>query len=547
MAFGVSTVVRDAAGPRSASGLATDGARVFVATPGGLVRYAKPPSGEPGDTETTALGWRSRRTPSTVAMRARCRRSSTKLGLAYCYSQILLEDNGIAYVLDGTTGPDQALVGGRDQIPEEDWQAARRVIETGTVLVGRIRKFDRWGLLKVAAGPIKDRQGRISATTGVDVNITTIQGRTRVVLLQVFFLGSVALVVATALSVGLARRLTRPLSLIKGAALRVAAGQTGQAVDVQRPLELFNLAQTFNEVSRQTRDHLEGLDRQWHGLEADRHARLLAKRLLTPSRVARVEETRRGGTGGTVNESGQVHEDGRTLVFLVEGSAADPGASLLLAARRDLARRILAGARRSTRRGPSLRFRGLVPGRLAIVDAHVGSRRSRRRRRPAERTHRAEWGRVRECHARRGVVSRGGEVRHDIGGSEAVSAADFVTQVAGIPPFSRLDGDEVASSATWPRSAAMRQASGSPRGPNALSREHRRRGVGGQGLPGRVFGMLSVLTGSPGVLDLRAGPEGACCLQVRRGPFFTIVHECPEILTWVLEQEPTAVLEGKLS
>jgi len=128
-----------------------------------------------------------------------------------------------------------------------------------------------------------------------------------------------------------------------------------------------------------------------------------------------------------------------------------------------------------------------------------------------------------------------------------MSAEEYGALVAAIPPFSGLDADEVA--VVCDVAVMKRYAPGEwiARAGRVASRVSIVVEGSVEGTSGRVFGMLSMLTGTPGLLDLRAGPEGAGCLQVRRGPFFTIAHECPEILTWILEQEPTAVLEGNLS
>jgi CRP-like cAMP-binding protein len=128
-----------------------------------------------------------------------------------------------------------------------------------------------------------------------------------------------------------------------------------------------------------------------------------------------------------------------------------------------------------------------------------------------------------------------------------MSAEEYGAIVATIAPFSRLDGDEVG--VVCDVAVLKRYAPGEwiARAGRVASRVSIVVEGSVEGAPGRVFGMLGLLTGTPGLLDLKAGPEGAACLHVRRGPFFTIVHECPEILTWILEQEPTAVLEGMLS
>lgn len=128
-----------------------------------------------------------------------------------------------------------------------------------------------------------------------------------------------------------------------------------------------------------------------------------------------------------------------------------------------------------------------------------------------------------------------------------MSAEEYGPTVAGIAPFCRLDGDEVA--VVCDVAAVRRYAPGEwiAHAGRVLSRVSIVVEGSVEGASGSVFGMLSVLTGAPGSLDLRAGPEGAVCLQIRRSPFFTIAHECPEILTYILEQEPAALLEGKLS
>ena len=125
-------------------------------------------------------------------------------------------------------------------------------------------------------------------------------------------------------------------------------------------------------MSRKTREHIEGLDRQWHELEAERHARLLAKRLLAPRKVSGIDESRRPGKNETVNESGQAHLDGRTFVFLVDGSVADPAGSLTLASRRELVRRVLVVADQRPPAEVLEQLAPLVPGRHILVDARAG-------------------------------------------------------------------------------------------------------------------------------------------------------------------------------
>ena len=74
----------------------------------------------------------------------------------------------------------------------------------------------------------------------------------------------------------------------------------------------------------QTKGNIEGLDRQWRDLEAERHARLLAKRLLTPPRTAGVEEVRRAADGGkvTVAEDAITVENANSAMLVLAGATS---------------------------------------------------------------------------------------------------------------------------------------------------------------------------------------------------------------------------------
>lgn len=76
-------------------------------------------------------------------------------------------------------------------------------------------------------------------------------------LLRMVVIGLVALVVATLLAVGLARRLVRPVQTLEGAALAVAGGDLTQRVPVTTADELGSLARAFNTMVDSLRRMLE--------------------------------------------------------------------------------------------------------------------------------------------------------------------------------------------------------------------------------------------------------------------------------------------------
>ncbi len=121
-----------------------------------------------------------------------------------------------------------------------------------------------------------------------------------------------------------------------------------------------------------------------------------------------------------------------------------------------------------------------------------------------------------------------------------MSQAFALAALGEIEPFSRLDPDEVAVVLAVAR--ARRYAPGERlcRAGRPLTKVSFVLQGSVEGASGRVIGALAALCGRAVTDEIRAGAEGALCLQVRRAQFFTIVHECPEILSWLLDQPPAA-------
>jgi len=110
-------------------------------------------------------------------------------------------------------------------------------------------------------------------------------------------------------------------------------------------------------------------------------------------------------------------------------------------------------------------------------------------------------------------------------------------QLARIPPFDRLDPDEVSTLASVASArrygpGEVMLAAGQPVGRITIILEG-----SAQEDPGKILGLLSALLGFPQRQTLHASAQGAMCLRIRRGQFYTIVFECPEILAWLLEKQ----------
>lgn len=120
-----------------------------------------------------------------------------------------------------------------------------------------------------------------------------------------------------------------------------------------------------------------------------------------------------------------------------------------------------------------------------------------------------------------------------------LSIPERLFTLRGIPPFDRLRDTELALVADVAR--GRRFAAGevvvSPVRP--LTRLHVVAAgslLDASGAPvGPVFGVETLLFDRPLVGEYRAGPEGASCLLVGKGNFFTMINECPGFLVDLAE------------
>ena len=114
---------------------------------------------------------------------------------------------------------------------------------------------------------------------------------------------------------------------------------------------------------------------------------------------------------------------------------------------------------------------------------------------------------------------------------------DWAREMARIPPFDRLDPDEVltlagVASARRYGPGEVILAAGQSVGRITIVLE----GSAEEDAE-KVLGLLPALLGFPQAQTLHASAQGATCLRIRRGQFYTIVFECPEILAWLLEKQ----------
>lgn len=172
-----------------------------------------------------------------------------RVGLTFLYTEVYIGGDRIRYILDGSVGEDHSPPGFLDTVPDADIDALVRAQVEGTPFVSGIRQWEAWGLVKVSAAPIRNRQGEIVALAGADVDIGVIRSKTRNALFAVLGVGALLLMVSGLVSLWVAQSITRPLRDIKYAALTIAAGQYGARVKSTAADEIGRLAASLDRLS----------------------------------------------------------------------------------------------------------------------------------------------------------------------------------------------------------------------------------------------------------------------------------------------------------
>jgi len=206
--------------------------------------------------------------PFYLRHRAPFMRIRAVTGLTYLYTSVYLGDDRIYYVLDGTLGDNYSLPGYDDTLPHpENIEGIRQVQLLGRPWISPVQKWDQWGLVKTSSYPISDYNGRTVGIAGADVEISIIREKTRWALFAVLLVGVASLLVASLVSLAIARSITRPLAKLRDRALHLAAGQPLAEAHGRRHRETAVLSGTLDKLARRLgeegKEAVSGEDALW--------------------------------------------------------------------------------------------------------------------------------------------------------------------------------------------------------------------------------------------------------------------------------------------
>lgn len=272
------------------------------------------------------------------------RRIRDGLDITYLYTQVLGGSQDVIYVLDATMGDEHSQIGSEDDLPPETLAGIRRVQAEGGIHLSPIEFQQQWGLLKTAAAPVRDANGRIVATAGADVNVSLIRIATQNALFASVVIGMVSLLACALVTLIIVRRIARPLDRLRHESLRIAGGDHRPIAPFSAPRDIAALRAALSDNSAAMTSRLA-------------EARRDTDRAGIDAGIAALD----AGLAGAAAPH-----------LLWEGALGDRDAMLRRAAAARLAERIAADptlAERVVREGPVL---ALAPGESAAVKLDDG-------------------------------------------------------------------------------------------------------------------------------------------------------------------------------
>lgn len=180
------------------------------------------------------------------------RRAKSKLNLTYLYTFYRPENAGpldIIYTLDANIDTDHSFSGDADVLPEDSVYDMYGRILLDELYLSEIVEWEEWGLIKTGYAPILDSANLVNHVIGADINVSIIETRTRVFLLQTIAIGTLLFAITIMISFWVARAMIRPIQSLNETALAVAAGEYGLQAPVSGPTEFRNLCRAFNGLS----------------------------------------------------------------------------------------------------------------------------------------------------------------------------------------------------------------------------------------------------------------------------------------------------------
>lgn len=142
-----------------------------------------------------------------------------------------------------------------------DYEIFGKPYDTGEIVISPGWYSDKWGTFMTAVVPIKDVNGKVIATLGLDYLVTLQSQRLDQILQICIWVFAGSLVLAILFSILLAYLINKPITRLRRGAERIGKRDYSARINVRSADEFGLLAETLNSMAVEIRDYQSGLER----------------------------------------------------------------------------------------------------------------------------------------------------------------------------------------------------------------------------------------------------------------------------------------------
>ena len=202
--------------------------------------------------------------------------------LTYLYTLILLDQNYLCYILDGSEPEEFSVIGSLDILPSNFYDEMKACAKQDRPLIKPVEEWENWGLIKSGFIPIHEGDRQVAGFIGADLAVGIIKTREKQATLALMLSGAFGIIISIFAAIRATRSLASPINRLKAEVVQLAGGNLDapfETSDISEYAHLKDSYQTIrNAFTRLDRENLDIInDQQLHELEVEYHSYLTAQ------------------------------------------------------------------------------------------------------------------------------------------------------------------------------------------------------------------------------------------------------------------------------
>jgi putative nucleotidyltransferase with HDIG domain len=214
--------------------------------------------------------------------------------LEYVYTLTKTDKPGIwKFIVDPNPSVEQENVKWSTAYPGDEYNASRfpEMLQAyqGPTVDSKMT-IDEWGVTLSGYAPLYNKEGKVAAILGVDINADRVYAMQKTVKLRAILVLLVGVVISVILGYFISRSVVKPVKILVEGTRRIASGDLGYKVEIKGEDEIKELATSFNDMARSLSESRKQLNDYFYRVVQSMIRSLEAKDPYTRGHSDRVSE-----------------------------------------------------------------------------------------------------------------------------------------------------------------------------------------------------------------------------------------------------------------